>query len=529
MTDKTIKALIVEDNPSDARLIQLELDYDQISDIEVDFSMQLDEAVKKLHAERFDVVLLDLNLPDSEGFGTITRFRKEGPPIPIIVLTGAGGDAAGVEAIQLGAQDYLVKGETDGRSLLKAIHYAVERWRLEEALRRNEEQFRTMFEGHQAIMMLIDPETGAIVDANSAASSFYRYPRDVLRTLKIQDINLRPPQEVAAFRKKALEEGSGHFFFPHCLAGGEVRWVEVNSTPIDIRGRSLLFSIIYDITDRRTAEEALEKALYEKETLLNELRASERELKEQNRKMVLDLKIAHAAQKDLIQKAKPVCKKLDVDHRYWPKELVGGDYFSFFGSEDDSLGFFIGDVSGHGIAAALFIALLKYSAERMFKEYGREPSAFMRGLNHDLAASMATYFVTGIYGMFSPCAEGSSISLKFSNGGHPSPVLVRSGKNAVQVGRTEMVMGIVDDVEFLDNDVMLERGDRIFFFTDGIPETFNESNQMVGYGRGLVDLFDNARRSALSDTLDEVLEEVYRFRGAKSITDDITIIGFEVM
>jgi PAS domain S-box-containing protein len=528
MTGNAIKALIVEDNRSDSRLIQLELDQISISGIEIDIAARLDEAVRKLQDSQFDVVLLDLNLPDSAGFETITRIRKEAPPVPIIVLTGAGDDAAGVEAIHLGVQDYLVKGETDGKTLWRAIHYAVERWRLEGALRRSEEQFRNMFAGHQAIMMLIEPETGAIVDANPAAVAFYRYPREILHSLKIQDINLLPPDKVAAFRKKTLEEGAGRYMFQHRLADGEVRWVEVNSTPIDIRGRRLLFSIIYDITERRTAQEALEKALEEKEALLNELRASERELKEQNRIMVLDLKIAHAAQKDLIQKVKPECERLNVDHRYWPKELVGGDYFSFFGSDDGSLGFFIGDVSGHGIASALFIALLKSSTERMYKNYGSDPSAFMKHLNRDLVNSMATYFVTGIYGIFTPCAGERPVELKFSNGGHPNPVLVRPHGEVIQVGHANIIVGVTDDAEFLDHDETLGQGDRIFFFTDGIPETLNENREMIGYENGLVELFQKTRRNSLSDTLDEVLEEVYRFRGAKSISDDITIIGFEV-
>jgi PAS domain S-box-containing protein len=95
------------------------------------------------------------------------------------------------------------------------------------------------------------------VDANEAAARFYGYTRDELRNLHIQDINQLPPDEVAAEARMAATEKRNYFVFPHRMADGEVRWVEVYSTPVETRGRKLLFSIIHDITDRRQAEAAL--------------------------------------------------------------------------------------------------------------------------------------------------------------------------------------------------------------------------------------------------------------------------------
>jgi two-component system CheB/CheR fusion protein len=130
----------------------------------------------------------------------------------------------------------------------------------EEALRKSEEQFRSMFERHRAVMLLIEPETGTIVDANASAAEFYGWPIEALRSLMIQDINQMSPDDVAAERKRALEEDRNYFVFPHKLADGHIRWVEVYSSPITVQGRSLLFSIIHDITERRQAEEALHQA-----------------------------------------------------------------------------------------------------------------------------------------------------------------------------------------------------------------------------------------------------------------------------
>jgi PAS domain S-box-containing protein len=124
----------------------------------------------------------------------------------------------------------------------------------EAALRGSEERFRSMFERHQAVMLLVEPESGAIVDANDAASRFYGYPPERLRAMRIQDINQLKPEDVAAERKLAAEEKRNHFIFPHRLADGRVRWVEVYSTPFEAQGKPLLFSIIHDITERKQAE-----------------------------------------------------------------------------------------------------------------------------------------------------------------------------------------------------------------------------------------------------------------------------------
>ena len=126
------------------------------------------------------------------------------------------------------------------------------------ALRQSEERFRKMFEEHQAVMLLIDPASGAIMDGNLAAIRFYGYPREILSRMKITDINQLKPDQTDLEMKKALNNENSLFIFPHKLASGEVRTVEVYSSPININNRPTLFSIIHDITARLHAEAALQ-------------------------------------------------------------------------------------------------------------------------------------------------------------------------------------------------------------------------------------------------------------------------------
>jgi len=132
-----------------------------------------------------------------------------------------------------------------------------DRKRTEEALRQSEQQFHSMFDRHCAVKLVIDPDTGVICDANQAAAEFYGYSRQQLCTMRIDEINQLTEEEIVAERRLAAEEKRNYFIFPHRLADGTMRTVEVYSTPVPIGGKTRLYSIIHDITERRKAEKSL--------------------------------------------------------------------------------------------------------------------------------------------------------------------------------------------------------------------------------------------------------------------------------
>jgi diguanylate cyclase (GGDEF)-like protein/PAS domain S-box-containing protein len=132
---------------------------------------------------------------------------------------------------------------------------AVER---ERTLQISESRFRHMFEGHTSVMLLVDPATGAIVNANAAASRFYGYTIDQMCSMNLAEINTLGPEEIAIATQQAVHGDLNHFVFPHRLASGEVRTVEIHSSPIEVDGRTQLFSIVHDITDRQIAEARLQ-------------------------------------------------------------------------------------------------------------------------------------------------------------------------------------------------------------------------------------------------------------------------------
>ncbi len=116
---------------------------------------------------------------------------------------------------------------------------------------------KKMFNNHQAIMLLIDVHSGKILDANKAAVSFYKYPRSALLKLKIEDINTLPAQQLKDNQLKMANKEKSYFIFPHRLADGTIRQVEVYSSVYELNKRPTLYSIIHDVTDRIKAQEEL--------------------------------------------------------------------------------------------------------------------------------------------------------------------------------------------------------------------------------------------------------------------------------
>lgn len=121
----------------------------------------------------------------------------------------------------------------------------------------SEQRFRNFFREHDAIMLLIDPTSGEIIDANDSAIKFYGYSHHQITQIYIQHINCLSPDNVEIEKAKAINNKQNYFIFPHQLADGSIKQVEVHSSPIIINNKPLLFSIIHDITERIEIEKKL--------------------------------------------------------------------------------------------------------------------------------------------------------------------------------------------------------------------------------------------------------------------------------
>ncbi|HYP09278.1 MAG TPA: PAS domain S-box protein [Bryobacteraceae bacterium] len=174
-----IRVLLVEDNPGDARLLREVVREAEGAHIQLTHVDTLSKALSKLDADQFDVVMLDLSLPDADGLETLVRTHAQAPSVPIVVLTGLDDEKLAIKAVREGAQDYLVKGQVTGQLLVRAMRYATERKRAVEALQRSEEYFRSLIENALDIITVLDMD-GSVRYGSPSFERMLGYPHGAL-------------------------------------------------------------------------------------------------------------------------------------------------------------------------------------------------------------------------------------------------------------------------------------------------------------------------------------------------------------
>ena len=262
-----MRILMVEDNPGDVRLLREHLVGNR-SVTEVFHVVHVERlalALQSLDEGAFEVVLLDLSLPDSQGIGTLTKMHAARPGMPIVVLTSLDDEILGLQLLQRGAQDYLVKGEVTGSLLRRSLRYAVERKRAEVELRRSEVFLESIVENIPHMIFVKDASELRFVRFNKAGeellghtrqnligkSDYELFPkeeadfftgadRDVLRNREVLDI----PEEPILTKGKGLRS----------LHTKKIPIFDENHQPIYLLG------ISEDITERKRAEHQLQRS-----------------------------------------------------------------------------------------------------------------------------------------------------------------------------------------------------------------------------------------------------------------------------
>lgn len=175
-TQMKIKILLIEDNPGDVRLVQESLLESKSVQIEWVIKENLRDAIEQINANKFDIALIDLSLPDSQGMATFTQFQNIAQHLPIVILTGTDDEELALEAVQKGAQDYLVKGLTPGDLLLRAIRYAIERHQLQLKLKDAQDK---LFEAER-LRVLIETAGAAAHEINQPLTAIFGHIELVL-------------------------------------------------------------------------------------------------------------------------------------------------------------------------------------------------------------------------------------------------------------------------------------------------------------------------------------------------------------
>ena len=261
-SDNSLKILLVEDSDTDAMLLQENILSSGTMDISVSVVQSLNGAEEHLKNNHTDAMLLDLTLPDSSGLDTVRRARRISPDLPIVVLTGVDDENMGVEAMRTGVQDYLVKGQTDGRTITRVIRYSIERKRAEDAMLVSELRYRRLFEAARDGILILDADSGQIVDVNPFVKEMLGYSHEEFLNKKLWEVGLF--KNIAASKESFLELQTKGFVryenMPLETKDGRHISVEFVSNVYAVDHTKVIQCNIRDITDRARTEEALRKA-----------------------------------------------------------------------------------------------------------------------------------------------------------------------------------------------------------------------------------------------------------------------------
>ena len=253
---KTIKVLLIEDNPADILLVNKFFNKIKTDKFELITAEFLSEGLGYLSNSNFDVVLLDLSLPDSWGLDSLKEIQQTAAKIPIIVLTGTHDEANALAALREGAQDYLVKGSISADLLAKSVHYAIERQQNAEKLRQSEARYRGVVEDQTELICRFLPK-GILTFVNQVYCRYFGLSEEDLigQNLKLA-IN---PQDIPIFESHLASLNQKHnninLEFRVIAVDRETHWQQWSIRAIFQGDKIIEYQAVgRDISDRKQAE-----------------------------------------------------------------------------------------------------------------------------------------------------------------------------------------------------------------------------------------------------------------------------------
>ncbi len=235
-----------------------------------------------------------------------------------------------------------------------------------------------------------------------------------------------------------------------------------------------------------------------------------------------ELDEAEALQRAFLPPALPEIERGDLTVRWQPYERLGGDYYDVFRLDSRRIGFCLADAAGKGIPAALLVSNLQAGLRSLAQE-AVEPVEVVTRLNRLLCANRLTNkFVTLFYGLL----DIGRMTLTYANAGHPPMYIRRPDGGQAVLKETGGLVGLIPDWTYGQESIRLERGDRMWLFTDGILEARDAAGSEFGPTR-LEELLEATNAAPLAEARDGIWRAVLEFCGGE-LEDDATILGFQL-
>jgi sigma-B regulation protein RsbU (phosphoserine phosphatase) len=392
--------------------------------------------------------------------------------------------------------------------------------RAEEALAAKEAQLSLALKYMPGGIKVVDEELKYVL-INRQYSELYEFPDDLLKVGASMRDELRYQAErgdLGSGNKEDLVEGivaryqeaqttGEHKSFERQIHSGRTLQVTIAPTPT---GGAV--TIASDITKRKQAEEALEEA-YEV-------------IKHQKERMEGELNVAHEIQMSMLPLTFPPFPQrheLAVFATLEPAREVGGDFYDFFFIDEGRFCFCVGDVSGKGVPAALFMAVTKTLVKsRAANDFS--PASILTHVNDELGRENdSCMFVT----LFMGILDVRTGALAYTNAGHNPPYLLPRDGTAVRLDRCHgPVIGAMEGMVYQEDKITVSPGDLLFLYTDGVTEAMDVKQQLYSEER-LAALLSSRDFESVEEIVDVTVANVWGFQGEGEQADDVTVLAVQ--
>lgn len=244
------------------------------------------------------------------------------------------------------------------------------------------------------------------------------------------------------------------------------------------------------------------------------------ELIERDRLLQYELNVAgQLLSRALLPSAPPVSPDVRWSVRFHPLDALGGDYYDFVTPDEHTVGVLIADASGHSVPAAMVAMMARIA----FAEVVRStvsPPLVLRQMNERILGLTEERFVTAFFALY----DRRERTLACANAGHPWPLHFRARDNACRpVGPRGLMLGIMPEVEYAEEKILLAPGDRLCFYTDGVTDALNADGEPFGSER-LRDLLRDVGSLPADEIVNQIYLELAEFRGDQPPSDDTTVV-----
>jgi sigma-B regulation protein RsbU (phosphoserine phosphatase) len=316
----------------------------------------------------------------------------------------------------------------------------------------------------------------------------------------------------------ARKNGWHRFEWTHQKANGQLFPVEVTLNAIKLNGEDFTLVVWHDLTLQKRYEE--------------EILAKSEALKAANTKLNEDLQAAALVQRSLLPAMNWQAPGLESGWVYSPSEQLGGDILNIFHLEDGVVGFYCLDVTGHGVAASLLAVTAshllspasQHSLVNSSKDTHVAPREVLTRLNREFPyRDGVSRFMTITYGVIHVTQK----KMTFACAGHPGPILVKHDGNVHRLDHPGFPIGILSQVIYEEHELALEAGDRIYVYSDGVPEAQSPDGQFFEVNQ-LLSSLSAFREDDLSRSVEQVNLAVERWCAPARARDDISLMGFQL-